>query len=229
VADERTIAFVRELERADSVAAATLGELEGLASEVEQVRRRALELDGFLSRLPAERDRADEALAEAERAGAEARRGLEAAEREVAEAEAGDDPRRLADAGHRLERARDHLHMLERRVEDAERNRAALEEEARSATRETEELGTAARRLAAELSDRPGLGEEAGREPAPSLPGIAEWASAARAALFVARASLANERDALVRQANELAAAVFGEPFGAVPPEQIVRRLEHDA
>ena len=45
---------------------------------------------------------------------------------------------------------------------------------------------------------------------------IAEWGTQVRAALLVARSQVAAERDALVRQANELAANAVGEPIAAM-------------
>ena len=53
-----------------------------------------------------------------------------------------------------------------------------------------------------------------------------EWAGRARAALFVARGGLAAERDAVVRQANELGALVLGEPLTAGGPASVARRIE---
>jgi hypothetical protein len=55
---------------------------------------------------------------------------------------------------------------------------------------------------------------------------VAEWGTRARAALLVARSQLASERDAVVRQANELGASVLGEPLPALSAGEIARRVE---
>ena len=55
--DERALAFIHELEQADEAAAAVLAELDELARETEAVRTRAVELEAFHIRLPAERER----------------------------------------------------------------------------------------------------------------------------------------------------------------------------
>ena len=55
---------------------------------------------------------------------------------------------------------------------------------------------------------------------------LATWATEARAALFVARGRLAAERDAVIRQANELAALVLGEPLSVQSAGLVARRVE---
>ena len=57
---------------------------------------------------------------------------------------------------------------------------------------------------------------EAGARPGAGPAEIAEWGTQVRAALLVARSQVTAERDALVRQANELAAGVVGEPVAAM-------------
>ena len=47
----------------------------------------------------------------------------------------------------------------------------------------------------------------------------------ARAALLVARSSLASQRDAVIRQANELGSLVLGEPLAARSPADVARLL----
>jgi hypothetical protein len=50
----------------------------------------------------------------------------------------------------------------------------------------------------------------------------------AGAALFVARGSVAAERDAVIRQANELASAMLGEPVAAGSVAVVRRQLERN-
>src|SRR5438046_2482212 len=45
-----------------------------------------------------------------------------------------------------------------------------------------------------------------------SLGGVSEWSSRADGALLLARSGLDGERDAVVREANELAESLMGEP-----------------
>ena len=118
--------------------------------------------------------------------------------------------------------------MAERRREEIRAERARLDQEAEEAARETPTLERRARELAAALRSRPRLAEQAGLDPHPGLEGVAEWGSRARAALFVARSGLAAERDALVRQANELGALVLGEPLTSVSPAAVARRVERE-
>ena len=70
----------------------------------------------------------------------------------------------------------------------------------------------------ARLAERPGLPDAAGRAPGESLDELADWATEARAALLVARSNLAAQRDAVIRQANELGALVLGEPHRRPEP-----------
>ena len=55
---------------------------------------------------------------------------------------------------------------------------------------------------------------------------MSEWGTRARAALLVARSQLAAERDAVVRQAHELAAVVLGEPLPPLGAREVVRHVE---
>jgi chromosome segregation ATPase len=226
MADRRTLAFLRELERADEEVAATLAELDELAREVNGLRGRVEELEAFLARLPAERIRLEEAEREWELHVHSSGDELAAAEQELDGAEGAKDESRVAAARHRVVRARDALHIAERRLAEVRAERREHESNAQAAEQETSALEDTARRLAATLAERPRLAEQAGAQPAPGLTGVGDWASDARAALVVARSSLASERDALIRQANELGAVVLGEPVLATSPGAIARRLE---
>ena len=64
--------------------------------------------------------------------------------------------------------------------------------------------------------------------PGPGTTGIAEWGTRARAALLVARSQLATERDAIVRQANELGAVVLGQTLPPLGAAAVARRVERE-
>jgi hypothetical protein len=221
---ELVLRFLRELERADEEVGAVLAELDGLAEEAEVVRLRALELEAFGIRLPAERDRIAGGLEHVRSEVEAARSALAQAEEAVRRAD-GD----AATEAARFEtRARDRLSVAKGRFEQAEAESANLERRARTAENEGRELEREARRLAGELRNRSRLAEDAGADPRPGLSGIAEWGSAARAALFVARGQLAAERDAVIRQANELGALALGEPLTSVATSAVARRVERE-
>jgi chromosome segregation ATPase len=224
--DERTLAFLHELERADEAVAAVLGELDDLARATEDVRMRALELEAFRVRLPAERARIDAELTAAEREAAEAKDALARAENDLSAAEQARDGERIAATRRGVVRARDTLRMAVRRATEAREQRQRLNRDADEAEREAVALEERAGGIAAALRERPQLAEHAGGAPSPGLAGVSDWASRARAALFVVRASLAREREAVIRQANELGALVLGEPLTSLSAALVARRVE---
>ena len=223
--DERTLAFLQELERADSAAAATLAELDELAVGVERAGSRAAELAARLASLPGERRAAQTATDDAEAELEERRAAHTRAEGALADAERGRDRERVARARREEVRARDLASTAERRLASAraEEGRLVAEEEAIGG--EAGDVVARAAELAAALRKRPGLADAAGEPPAGGLASIADWATDARAALFVARGRLAAEREALIRQANELGTLVLGEPLGASSAASIARRV----
>jgi hypothetical protein len=218
--------LLRELAQTDQTAVRELAELDELAEQVEELRRRALSLTALLARLPAERERNAAAIVEAEAEVGTARETYERAHEELEAAERGNDRERAAAARRFEVRARDSLHVAERRLAEAraERKRLAVEEE--TAHGEAPQLEERAGGLAASLAGRPRVAGEAGERPGPGLDGVVEWARSARAALLVANGQLDAEREAVVRQANELGAAVLGRPVGAASAALVARRLE---
>ena len=226
MSEDRRIAFLRELERADEAASVVIAELDELAREIDALRERAVELEAFLIRLPAERERLAAGSDAADREVAAARDALAAAEVELAAAEREGKRERLAAARRAEVRTRDALRDAERRATEFRARSERLEEEARGAADETPRLEERARALAAALRGRPRLAERVGEAPGAGLAEIADWASNALAALFVARGGLASERDAVIRQANELGALVLGEPLTSASPSTVARRVE---
>ena len=223
---ERALAFLRELESADEAVAAVLEELDELAGETQRIGARAVEVEAFFVKLPAERQRVAAALTTAEREAAEARVALEVAQAELVAAEERNDRERLAAARRAEVRVRDALRMAERRANAATEESAALERESDAIAREGAALETRSHELAAVLAERPQLAENGGQPPEPGIAGVAAWAMRARAALFVARGALAREREAVIRQANELGALVLGEPLTASSAATVTRRVE---
>jgi chromosome segregation ATPase len=219
---ERVLALLRELELADGDLAGTLGELDDLAQEIELIRLRALDVIAFHERLPTVRARAVAQLEASDAEVAAARSGLAEAERALEEAPK--ESEREAQRSH--VRARDRLAVAGRRRAEAEADLAQLEREGDGAEEEAGALEARARSLAERLHGRPRLAEAAGVPPQAGLPAVVEWAEGARAALFVARGQLAAERDALIRQANELGTAALGEPLGAASAAVVTRRVE---
>jgi chromosome segregation ATPase len=221
--DDSRLALLRELEQAEEATAAELAEIDELYGACEAVRTRALELEAFSATLPEERAAAQREIEESERALAEARATAERADEELRAAEAQNDPERSASARRFHVRAHDALTMAERRVREAQVHSAALEAQAKAAAEETERLAARARELAAALRERPRVAGETLRDPGPNLAAVAEWGTQVRAALLVTRNQLAAERDALVRQANELAAGVLGEPVAPMSAAGVAR------
>jgi hypothetical protein len=219
---EGVLAFLQELEVADEEVGARLEELDELARETEAVRSTALELEAFEARLPSERERVAGELEQAEEDAAAARDALAAAEKAMQAAT--DD--READSGHFLVRARDRLAVAERRRSEADGARRDLEVLAGAAEEEARELERKARVLAGTLRGQPRLAEDAGADPGPGFAGIAGWGETARASLFVARGQAAAEREAIIRQANEVAALALGEPLSSLGAARVAQRVE---
>lgn len=223
---EPVVTLLRELVAADEERAAGLEELDGLVVETAAIRERADELAALIASAPSERARLDGEVSAAGREVHERAQVLEAAEAELAAAEARADEERLAAARRHLVRARDALSVAEKRAATSRVEAAGLEERLARAEREVPELEERAAGLARELGGRPRLAREAAREPESGLDGVIEWSSRARAALAVARSTLTTERDAGIREANELGSVVLGEPLVASSAALVARRVE---
>ena len=55
---------------------------------------------------------------------------------------------------------------------------------------------------------------------------LIEWASSKHAELFVALGQLDTQRERVIREANELATALLGEPTFGSTPAQVLERVE---
>jgi chromosome segregation ATPase len=221
VADARLLQFARELEARDERVADELGALQQLQAEVAELRTHGEAIAAFHAAYPGELERVEETAASARRELA-----ARAAERKAAEAElerSRSDEDRAA-ARRAVTRATDAESSARRKLERADAERAALE---REAARVDEELPRLERR-AVDLGRRlGGHGRVARVDTDPSgLEPLLEWASRARAALFVAAGGLENERDRIVREANELGAAALGDPGLATSVRLVRERIE---
>ena len=213
---DRRLAILEDLERSEEEVAAETAEIEELYASSEDVRGAALELVSFLQRLPDDRAAAEREIEESAAALEGAADAAERAEQELPAAEASGDAERIAAARRFHIRARDALGLAERRARDALSRASELEASAKAAEERADQLAARAAELAQTLSRRPRVAVEAGVRPGAGPAEIAEWGTQVRAALLVTRSQVAAERDALVRQANELAAGAVGEPVGAM-------------
>jgi len=221
---EGHLAVLRELERADEEIGAELAELDDLAAELDQIRAKAQELQAFAARLPAEREQRRAELERARAEVAEADRVLAGAEESLRTTK----PDAAREAELFAVRARDRASVAERRAAEAGKAAGDLENRVTEAAAEGDTLHARARKLSADLRGRPRIAQGAGMEPRAGLDGVAAWEEAARAALFVARGQLAAERDAVIRQANEIGALALGEPLTAMATGALARRVERE-
>ena len=221
MADARHVQFARELEARDERVADELGALQQLQAEVAELRTHGEAIAAFRAAYPGELARIEETAASAcEELAARA------AEREAAEVElerARSDEDRAA-ARRAVTRATDAESSSRRKLERAEEEQSTLE---REAARLDEELPRLERR-AMELGHRLEEHRRVTRiETDPSgLEPLLDWASRARAALFVAAGGLETERERIVREANELGAAALGEPAVVTSVRLVRERLE---
>lgn len=219
---EEPLAALRELERADEEIGAALADLDQLANELDLLRGRIADLRSFEARLPSERERLASELERAETEAESANTALGEAEEAMRAAE----PGAAREAELFQVRARDRVTSAERRLAEANSASVSLEGEAEEAEREAAAQHEKARALARQLRETPRLAGEAGNEPGSGLESVIAWSEVARAALFVARGQLAVERDAVIRQANELGAVALGEPLTSASAAVVARQVE---
>jgi len=203
---------LRELVRVEHEEAAESDRLHGLDADVAELRSRAEHISRFFAEERLEKTR----LQQAEQ---EARSEFERRESELAEAEAeleratDDDQRALAEQ--RLTRARDHLEVATHTAEQAAELHFSFGREADDLARELPELERHAQELAAEIPGAPPPGDD-----------LVEWASQAHAAAFLAVGRIDTRREQAIREANELATAILGEPTYGSTPAQALARVE---
>lgn len=216
-----SLAYALELEQRDETAAALLATLGALDRRVSEARARAEQVAAFRARLPADRTHLETALSEAGRE-LEAAREAFARAREAVERARNEDARATA-RRHEAHAASD-LHTTEGRRDRLAARQQALAREAEQAEEEAAALDAVARELSSELESAPRVARP--EPPAPGIEGVLEWAARVHAAVFVARSGLETERERVVREANELAASVLGEPLYATSVALVRQRLE---
>jgi chromosome segregation ATPase len=209
--DGRALRELRRLADEDSELSEQALEARRLDDEIGAIRSRAEAIEASLADLP-DRD----ALARSELAAATGE--LDARHREEADAErtlaeARDDEDR-EEAERVLNRAADHVAVARARTDRA--------------TAAVDDLQREAERLPVEAAQ---LGERAaslrGVEP-PQGESLVDWASHAHAELFVKAGQLDAQRDRLIREANELATMLVGEPtYGATAAQALARAEAH--
>jgi hypothetical protein len=219
------VELIRELVQADERHSTALAELDDLLARAVAVRGHADEIAAVLGAAPGERERLAAVTQEAAADAAGRAAALTEARAELAAAERQGDRERLSAARRRELRARDAAAMAEKRLVAARDAEAEHERLVAAAGQDATRLAEHAAGLAAELRDRPRLADGVGREPDGDLAGVAAWASGARAALVVARSGVAAEREAVIRQVNELATSLLGEPQTAASAAVVAARV----
>lgn len=211
--DARALDDLRELSRRDEELARRAGRLRELDGQVAALRARAEAIDAFFAGFPDEEPRrrtaADSAQAELER------REAEAADAEAALARASDDERARAKAI--AGRARDHVATARATLQRARDAAGELERDAATLPEEVPLLERRARAVAAEVPHLPA--------PATGPRQLVEWASHAHAELFVAAGQLDAQRERVIREANELATMLLGEPTYGSTVAQLAERV----
>ena len=217
------LVFAVELEQRDATVAERIDALAELSTEVERIRARAAGIGSLLNALPAERAHLDHAEVEAADA-------LEAARAALVEAEAVEHRARGGDA---REAARSKVAHAGASVRAEEERRARLKARRSTLEQQTHQLGAEAVDLERQAREVAGQLEETSRvsptaPPEPGLAGVVEWGARAHAAVLVARGGLESERERIVREANELASSVLGEPLYTASVPVVRRRLEEE-
>jgi chromosome segregation ATPase len=212
--NERAVADLRSLARDDEHLAAESERLHELDGQVTALREKAEAIKAFFAAYSHEETRRREDLTDAEAELARRRAELQVAEAQLASA-AGDEAREHAE--HAVERGRDHVAVAEAAVERARAAAAELERDASRLPGEVPELEEWARAISTEVRDVPPV-PEGPRE-------LVEWASHAHAELFVAAGQLDAQRDRVIREANELATMLLGEPTYGSTPAQLEQRI----
>ena len=213
--DESALRDLRTLQRQDLALALESGALEAMLAVVEHVRARAEAISAFFAGYP---EHEDEARALVARAAAElASRRASLAEAEDAAALVDDDRERELSAL-AVTRAADHVEVAEHALDRARSALERIEGDATALPRELERLESEARRVAGPASGvrGPGSGPQE----------LVAWASHARAELFVTLSQLAQRRERVIREANELATSLLGEPTYGSTVAQALRRVE---
>ena len=200
--DDRALRELKALYERDRELSGRAARLRSADSEAAELRSRAEAIDAFFSRYPDEESRrrsaVDEAAGELERRRAE----LDDARRAAAEAHSDDD---RVHAANIVRRALDHV--------------AVAESALLRASSAYDDLERDAAELPAELAELEGrAGVSGARE-------LVDWAARTHAELFVELGQLDLQRERVIREANELATMLLGEPTYGSTVSQLAERL----
>jgi chromosome segregation ATPase len=207
--DERAVNELRQLATLDAELAASASALRGLDATVAALRGRAEEIDAILAAYSEEVGRRSAELKDAHEEVSRRREELATAQRTLAETH---DVDARVHAEHAVERALDHIVVAEERSARAQSAYDALQQDAEQLPRERAELETRARAV-------PGV---------PHLSdSLIDWASRAHAELFVAAGQIDVRRERIIREANELASLLLGEPTYHATVAQALTRVEN--
>ncbi|HEY6960908.1 MAG TPA: hypothetical protein VI408_03370 [Gaiellaceae bacterium] len=212
--DTRAVADLRSLAGRDTELAERADRLRALDAQVSSIRTRAETIDAFLAGYPAEKSRRREAV-EAAQAELDRRRGeRDEAERDLAAAR---DAETRARAEAIASRARDHVAVAQATLDRAAAAAEELERDATSLPEEVPLLHTRARAVAGATEHVP--------EPPQDVRELVDWASHAHAELFVAAGQIDVQRERVIREANELASMLLGEPTYGSTVAQLAERV----
>jgi chromosome segregation ATPase len=208
--DERAVNELRRLTALDGELAESAAALRDLDGQVTAIRGRAEAIGAFFASYPEEEARRATELQEASEELSRRRDELAAAKRLLAEAH--EDEARIH-AEHAIARALDHITVAEDRRARAQSASDELERDAAALPRELEQLEIRARALP---------------DVAPLGGSLVEWASHAHAELFVAAGQIDVQRERAIREANELASMLLGDPtYGATVAQALARVEAH--
>jgi len=207
--DERAVNELRQLAALDAELAESASGLRGLDATVAAVRGRAEEIDAFFAGYSEEVVRRSAELNDAHEEVSRRREELAAAQRTLAETR---DVDARVHAEHAVKRALDHIVVAEERSARAQSAYDALQQETEELPRERAELETRARAV----PDVPPLSGS-----------LVDWASRAHAELFVAAGQIDVQRERIIREANELASLLLGEPTYLATVAQTLTRVEN--
>jgi chromosome segregation ATPase len=211
--DERALHELKALAARDARLADDAERVHELDAQIRALRVRAEAIDAFFAAYPEEERRRRELADTARLELAERRTELAHAEAELETAH--DEARERAQSA--VTRARDHVAVAEAALARETAAIAELERDASSLPEEVALLEERARVVAHEVPDRPA--------PPAGVRELVEWASHAHAELFVAAGQLDAQRERVIREANELATMLLGEPTYGSTVEQLTERL----
>jgi chromosome segregation ATPase len=199
--DDRALSELRDLARRDAKLAARAAEFRARDAEVNGLRRRAETIEAFLTAYGEEHERHRAAVAAALAELSGRHDALDRAETNLGRSR--DEDARFH-AQHAVDRAHDHIAIATKNLARAEADLAELE---RRAIELPDEL--------AEVEQLSGAGVSGARA-------LIDWASREHAELFVAAGQIDMQRELVIREANELASMLLGEPnYGATAAQAL--------